>query len=161
MRLACCWGRIRRDIPRGKTLEELTAPPEVPAGLPSGLAGAASRHPPGRTESDRGERADRRGQGAVFSADHVDGISGRAEPRADEFVHGAGAAMERRRRRRFDLPIFNAGRVRANVRLTEAQQREALATYQKTIETAFPRGVGRAGRHTARPASSGRKRSCC
>ena len=36
-----------------------------------------------------------------------------------------------------DLPVFNAGRVRSNVRLTEAQQREALATYRKTIETAF------------------------
>jgi multidrug efflux system outer membrane protein len=33
--------------------------------------------------------------------------------------------------------VFNAGRVRANVRLTEAQQREALATYRKAIETAF------------------------
>ena len=29
------------------------------------------------------------------------------------------------------------GAVRANVRLTEAQQREMLATYQKSIETAF------------------------
>jgi len=37
----------------------------------------------------------------------------------------------------FDLPVFNAGRVRANVRLTQARQREALASYQKTVETAF------------------------
>ncbi|MEI9815064.1 MAG: TolC family protein [Acidobacteriota bacterium] len=31
------------------------------------------------------------------------------------------------------IPIFHAGQVRANVRLTEAQEREALTTYQRTI----------------------------
>ena len=36
-----------------------------------------------------------------------------------------------------DLPVFNAGRIRLNVRLTEAQHRELLANYQKTIENAF------------------------
>ena len=35
------------------------------------------------------------------------------------------------------LPIFNAGRIRSNVRLTEALQREALINYQKTIQTSF------------------------
>jgi multidrug efflux system outer membrane protein len=34
-------------------------------------------------------------------------------------------------------PIFNAGAGRANVRLTEAQRAAAVATYQKTIQTAF------------------------
>jgi outer membrane protein, multidrug efflux system len=33
--------------------------------------------------------------------------------------------------------IFNAGAGRANVRLTEAQRNAALATYQKTVQTAF------------------------
>ena len=35
--LSLLLGQNPGDIPRGKTLEELTAPPEVPAGLPSGL----------------------------------------------------------------------------------------------------------------------------
>jgi multidrug efflux system outer membrane protein len=35
------------------------------------------------------------------------------------------------------LPIFNGGQLRNNVRLTQAQQREALAAYRKTINTAF------------------------
>ncbi len=35
------------------------------------------------------------------------------------------------------MPIFNAGRIRANVRLTEAQQREALVTYEMTVQNAF------------------------
>ena len=34
-------------------------------------------------------------------------------------------------------PIFNAGRIRNNVRLTEAQKREAVLTYQKTIAQSF------------------------
>lgn len=35
------------------------------------------------------------------------------------------------------FPIFNAGRLRSNVRFTEAQQREALLRYEKAIRTAF------------------------
>ena len=34
-------------------------------------------------------------------------------------------------------PIFNAGSLRANVRLSEAQQQEALLTYKQDIQTAF------------------------
>ena len=34
-------------------------------------------------------------------------------------------------------PIFNAGASRANVRLTEAQRDAAVATYQRTVQTAF------------------------
>jgi multidrug efflux system outer membrane protein len=34
-------------------------------------------------------------------------------------------------------PIFTAGRLRANLHLTEAQQQQALLTYRQTIQTAF------------------------
>jgi multidrug efflux system outer membrane protein len=34
-------------------------------------------------------------------------------------------------------PIFNAGALRANVRLTEAEKQQAVLTYQQTIQTAF------------------------
>ena len=34
-------------------------------------------------------------------------------------------------------PIFNAGALRANVRLSEAQQQQALLSYEQTIQTAF------------------------
>jgi outer membrane protein TolC len=36
-----------------------------------------------------------------------------------------------------DLPIFNAGRLRANVRATKAQQQQALLAYKQTIQQAF------------------------
>ncbi len=34
-------------------------------------------------------------------------------------------------------PIFNAGSLRANVRLSQAQQQEALLNYKQSIQTAF------------------------
>jgi multidrug efflux system outer membrane protein len=34
-------------------------------------------------------------------------------------------------------PIFTGGRIRSNVRLTEAQQREAILTYEQSIQQAF------------------------
>jgi multidrug efflux system outer membrane protein len=34
-------------------------------------------------------------------------------------------------------PIFTAGRLKSNVRLTEAQREDALIQYEKTIQTAF------------------------
>jgi multidrug efflux system outer membrane protein len=34
-------------------------------------------------------------------------------------------------------PIFNAGKIRSNVRLSEAQQQESVLTYQQTIQGAF------------------------
>jgi outer membrane protein, multidrug efflux system len=34
-------------------------------------------------------------------------------------------------------PIFNAGALRANVRLSEAERQQAVTTYQQTIQTAF------------------------
>jgi outer membrane protein, multidrug efflux system len=37
-------------------------------------------------------------------------------------------------------PIFTGGRIRSNVRSTEARQQEALLTYRQTIQQAF-RGV--------------------
>ena len=35
------------------------------------------------------------------------------------------------------VPIFTAGKLRSNVHLTEAQQQQALLTYQQTIQQAF------------------------
>jgi multidrug efflux system outer membrane protein len=35
------------------------------------------------------------------------------------------------------LPVFNAGQIRAGVRLTEAQQREMAINYQKVVYDAF------------------------
>lgn len=45
------------------------------------------------------------------------------------YTYSAGPAIS--------LPLFDGGRARANVRLAEAQRQAALATYERTIQTAF------------------------
>ena len=35
------------------------------------------------------------------------------------------------------MPLFTGGRLRANLKITQAQYEEALATYQKTVQNAF------------------------
>ena len=56
------------------------------------------------------------------------------------------------------LPIFTAGQVRAGVRLSEAQKREMLITYQKTIYNGIPGSVGRIGSLRPTRASSASSR---
>ena len=73
----------------------------------------------------------------VFSANHFDRLFGRPKPRSLTDLFTGPARLWNGVLPNFDAPIFNAGRLRANVRLTEAEQREALANYEKTIETAF------------------------
>lgn len=51
-------------------------------------------------------------------------------------------------------PIFTGGRIRSNVKYTEARQQEAVLTYQQTIQQAF-RGVSDSLVEYARIGSSG------
>ncbi len=134
--LSLLLGQNPGDIPRGKTLEELTAPPEVPAGLPSGLL---ERRPDIRQAEQ--ELISANAQIGVAKAQYfpqitLTGFMGGQSRQLENLFTGP-ARLWSGGVPNFDLPVFNAGRVRANVRLTEAQQREALATYRKTIETAF------------------------
>jgi multidrug efflux system outer membrane protein len=134
--LSLLLGQNPGDIPRGKTLEELIAPPEIPAGLPSGLL---ERRPDIRQAEQ--ELIAANAQIGVAKAEYfpqitLTGFMG-GQSRALENLFTGPARLWNAATPAFDLPVFNAGRVRANVRLTEAQQREALATYRKAIETAF------------------------
>ena len=53
-------------------------------------------------------------------------------------------------------PIFTAGRLKSNVKLAEAERESALVQYEKTIQTAFTRGLERADRPPADPRKPGR-----
>ncbi len=134
--LSLLLGQNPGDIPRGKKLEELTAPPEVPAGLPSALL---ERRPDIRQAEQDLIAANAQigvAKAQYFPQITLTGFLG-GQSRALERLFTGPARLWSGGTPNFDLPIFNAGRIRANVHLTEAQQREALATYQKTIETAF------------------------
>jgi NodT family efflux transporter outer membrane factor (OMF) lipoprotein len=128
-------GKDPGDVPRGKTLEEFIAPAEVPPGLPSALL---ERRPDIR-QAEMNLVAANAEIGAAkaqfFPQISLTGFQGgQSRALVDLFTMPA----------RFwnfapsaTLPIFNAGRLRSNLHLTEAQEREALISYQKAIETAF------------------------
>ena len=112
-------------IPRGHALTEQPAPPEVPAGLPFAAAGAAAGYPRGRGTTGRGHRQHWRWRVRFlpFSAAH--------RRRGDGARHLAASSLRRggvEFQRTLTQPIFEAGRLRSNLRLSEAQQQQALLT---------------------------------
>ena len=133
--LSLLLGSLPGDIPRGKPIDGFALPPELPPGLPSSLIG---RRPDIREAEQKLISAN--AQIGVAKANYFPQISltgafgGQSRALTELFTAPArywtlapGAV----------LPIFTAGQVRVAVRLTEAQQREMLTSYQKTGYTAF------------------------
>src|SRR5947199_5763741 len=123
------------EIQRGKRLDEVDVPAEVPAGLPSALL---TRRPDIR-EAEQTLIAANAQIGAAralyFPEISLTGfMGGQSRALTDLFT---GPARQWSLNPLASLPIFNAGRLRSNVKFTEAVQREAVARYQKTIQTAF------------------------
>lgn len=128
-------GKSPGAIPRGKALEQFALPPEVPAGLPSALLE---------------RRPDIRSAEASLIAANAEIGAAKAEYFPQVSLTGFLGGQSRELMNLFTgparlwtfapsaaLPIFTAGRLRNNVRLTKAQQQEALLVYQKTIQNAF------------------------
>lgn len=133
--LSILLGQNPGDVPRGKPLVDLVGPSTIPADLPSELV---ERRPDIRQAEQTLIAAN--AQIGVAKAEFfpkisltsVLGVQSRAlgdlfsGPARNQSIAPAGA-----------LPLFNAGQLRNNLHLTEAQQREAVANYRKTIQTAF------------------------
>lgn len=128
-------GENPAGIPRGRAITEQPLPLTVPAGLPSQLL---ERRPDIR-ESEEGliaanarigvARAQLFPQISLTGNGGVESIGlGNLFNWATRTWTWTAAASQ---------PIFNAGSLRANVRLAQAQQQEALLTYQQTLQTAF------------------------
>ena len=122
-------------IDRGKELNELTAPPAIPAGLPADLL---ARRPDIRA-AEQSLIAANANIGAAkaqyFPQIELTGLLG-AQSRALTSLF-TGPARDWNFTPSVTLPLFNAGRIRNGVRLTEAQKQEALVGYEKSIQTAF------------------------
>lgn len=121
--------------PRGKELTEQPRAPAVPAGLPSALL---ERRPDIRESEELLVAANAR-IGAARAAYYPDisltaqgGVLSNAL--GSLFSGGAGLWAFAGT---ITQPIFEGGTLRSNVRLSEAQQQEALLTYQQTIQGAF------------------------
>jgi NodT family efflux transporter outer membrane factor (OMF) lipoprotein len=133
--LSLLLGQIPSDVPRGLPLPALQAPPSVPAGLPSSLL---ERRPDIRQAEQQLIAANAQigaARAEYFPRISLTGFLGLQSRALSDLLTGsagmwnAGAGAI--------APIFNAGRTRANVRLTESVQREAVVNYQRAIYTAL------------------------
>lgn len=128
-------GQNPGPITRGLPIDQQPRLPVVPAGLPSSLI---ERRPDIRAAEQALIAANAEigvARAAYFPAISLTGQVGTGSNalntlfQQQSLLYSYGAAVTQ--------PIFTAGRLRNNVRLTEAQQREALLTYKKTIAQAF------------------------
>ena len=124
-------GQNPGDIERGKALVDQPIPVSVPAGLPAQLL---ERRPDIR-QAEQGLIAANAEIGVaraqLFPSVPLTGSGGIATKTISSFtpVYTVMSSITQ--------PIFEGGRLRANVRLTEAEKQEAVLTYQKTIQTAL------------------------
>jgi len=122
-------------IARGLPLTDQPAPAEVPAGLPSRLLErrpdiqAAEQQLAAATANIGVARA------AFFPTLDLTGGAGIQSTHLASLFTGPGAAWNFTSP--LTQPIFEAGRLRSGLRLSEAQQQQAVLTYQQTIQTAF------------------------
>ncbi len=136
--LSTLLGNNPGPIARGMTLTEQPHAPEIPAGLPSSLL---ERRPDIREAEAQLIAANAQigvAKAAYFPQINLTADAGYQSSALTSLFTGpaglwsfGGSLVQ---------PIFTGGRIRSNVRFTEARQQEALLTYQQTIQQAF-RGV--------------------
>jgi multidrug efflux system outer membrane protein len=128
-------GQNPGSIPRGLAITEQPNPDDVPAGLPSQLL---ERRPDIQEAEQNLVAANAQigvARAQLFPQISLTGTGGvESIGLGNIFTWGArawtytGTATQ---------PLFNAGSLRANVRLSEAQKEQAVLTYQQSIQTAF------------------------
>lgn len=127
-------GRNPGAIARGHPLDRLGQPP-VPAGLPSDLL---ERRPDIRQAEQQLIAANASigvARAAYFPTISLTGLFGYVSPQLEDLFEGPSRTWK------FGggltVPIFTAGKIAGQVQVAEALQQQALATYEKTIQTAF------------------------
>jgi len=128
-------GNNPAPVPRGRKLTEQQHPPTVPAGLPSSLL---ERRPDIRQAEEQLISANAEigvARAAYFPQISLTATAGFQSSALTSLFGGpaglwnfGGALVQ---------PIFTAGKLRSNVRLTEAQRQQFLLRYQQTIQGAF------------------------
>ncbi len=122
-------------VERGQSLAGQEIPPDVPAGLTSGLL---ERRPDIRAAEQTLIAANAEigvARAAYFPQLTLSGFLGGQSTQLASLLSGPHTAFNLAPQ--LAQPIFTAGRLKSNVRLTEAQREEALVQYEKTIQTAF------------------------
>jgi outer membrane protein, multidrug efflux system len=133
--LSTLLGENPTDIARGLRLTEQPHEPSVPAGLPSTLL---ERRPDIQAAEQQLIAANAQigvARAAYFPDISLSATGGfQSDALARLFTGPAGLwsfgpALAQ--------PIFTAGKIHSNVKLTEAQEQQALLTYQQTVQNAF------------------------
>lgn len=128
-------GQNPAPVVRGKPLLAFTILPTVPGGLPSSLL---ERRPDIQSAEQQLVAANARigvAKAAYFPQISLTALAGTSSPALTSLFTGPaeywyfGGQLAQ--------PIFTAGKIRSNVRLTEAQQQEAVLSYQQSIQKAF------------------------
>ena len=128
-------GKNPAPVTRGKPLVENSLLPVVPAGLPSSLL---ERRPDIQSSEQQLVAANARigvAKAAYLPQITLTAVGGYQSPALTNLFTGpaglwsfGGQLLQ---------PIFTGGRIRSNVRLTEAQQQETVLVYQQSIQQAF------------------------
>ena len=128
-------GKNPASIVRGKPLVENVVLPKVPPGLPSSLL---DRRPDIQSVEQQLVAANAQigvAKAAYFPQIALTGLAGyQSSALTDLFTGPAGLWSFGGQ---LAQPIFTAGKIRSNVRLTEAQKEEAVLIYQQSIQQAF------------------------
>jgi multidrug efflux system outer membrane protein len=122
-------------IPRGKKLTEQEHPPTVPVGLPSSLL---ERRPDIRQAEEQLIAANAQigvARAAYFPQISLTATAGYQSSALSALFFGPAGAWNFGAS--LTQPIFEAGRLKSNVRLAESQRQEALLVYQQSIQGAF------------------------
>lgn len=128
-------GNNPAPVIRGKPLEQSPVPPTVPAGLPSSLI---ERRPDIQSAEQQLIAANARigvAKAAYYPQITLTATGGYQSPALTNLFSGpaglwnfGGQLLQ---------PIFTGGKLRSNVKLTEAQKQEALLAFQQSIQQAF------------------------
>jgi multidrug efflux system outer membrane protein len=131
--LSLLLGQAPADIPRGSALEQIVRPASLPPGLPVTLL---TRRPDIRQMEEQLVAANAQigaARALYFPQITLNAFLGGQSQALLAIL--TGPAREATITPAAMVPIFQAGQIRAGVRLTEAQEREALITYRQTIFT--------------------------
>jgi len=128
-------GQPPGTVPRGQSLAAQEVPPEVPTGLTSALL---ERRPDIQGAEQNLIAANAEigvARAAYFPELSLSGFLGGQSTQLAALFSGPNSAWNLTPQ--LTQPIFTAGRLKSNVRLTEAEREQALIQYEKTIQTAF------------------------
>jgi len=128
-------GKNPGEVVRGRSLTEQELPPEVPTGLPSALL---ERRPDIRAAEQNLAAANAEigvAKAAYFPQISLSGFLGGQSTQLSSLFSAPSRVWTLTPQ--VTQPIFTAGRLKSNVKLTEAQRQSALIQYEKAIQTAF------------------------